>query len=83
MAPVGQFQLCTALIVARVRVDCNRKLGSHAEGQLPHSLYPPHENRNMEARVRERHLMISEEVGNLERTKDGTNKMRDISKRPN
>ena len=34
-------------------------------------------------RVRERHQKISGEVGNMERTKDGTNKMRDMSERPN
>ena len=52
----------------------NRKRGSHAEGQLAQLL---------EGRVREKHQKISREVGNLERTIDGTNKMRDISKRPN
>ena len=41
------------------------------------------ENRNIEIRVRKRHQKISGEVGNLERTKVGTNKMRDMSKRPN
>ena len=61
----------------------NRKRGSHANGQIPHSLYPPHENINMERRLRERHQKISGEVGDLEKTKDGTNKMRDMSERPN
>ena len=32
---------------------------------------------------REIHQKIGGEVGNLERTNDGTNKMRDMSKRPN
>ena len=36
-----------------------------------------------ERRVRERHQKISGEVGNIERTKDGPNKTRDMSKRPN
>ena len=44
---------------------------------------PPHEKRKMEERVRKRHQKISREVGNLEKTKDGTNKMRDMSERPN
>ena len=44
------------------------------------SLYRPYENRKFE--VRERHQKISEEVKNLERTKDGTNKMRDMTKKP-
>ena len=61
----------------------NRKRGSHAKGQLPHPLYPPHENREIEVRVSERDHKISEEVRNLERTIDGTNKMRDMSKKPN
>ena len=39
------------------------------------SLYPPHENRMIERRVRKRLQQISGEVGDLERTKDGTNKM--------
>ena len=60
----------------------NRKRGPHEEGELPHSLYPLHENRKMEGIVRERHQEISGEVGNQERTKDGTNKMRDMSKGP-
>ena len=47
------------------------------------SLYPPHENRKIERRVRKRHQKISGEVGNLEITKDGTNKMRDMSEKPN
>ena len=34
-------------------------------------------------RGRERHQKISREVGNLERTTVNTNKMRDMSKRPN
>ena len=44
------------------------------------SLYPPHENTKIERKVKKRHQEISGEVGNLERTKDGTNKMRDMSK---
>ena len=47
------------------------------------SLYPPHENRKIERRVRKRYQEISGEVGNLERTKGGTNKMRDMFNRPN
>ena len=47
------------------------------------SLYPPHENRKIERRVRKRHQKISGEVGNLERTKDGTNHRRDMFKGPN
>ena len=43
---------------------------------------PMHENRKIERRVRKRHQEISE-VENLERTKNGTNKMRDMSIRPN
>ena len=46
-------------------------------------LYSQHEKRNIKIRVRKQHQKISGEVGNLKRTKDGTNKMRDISKRPN
>ena len=46
------------------------------------SFYPVHENRKIE-RVRKRHRKISGEVGNLERAKDGTNKMRDMFKRTN
>ena len=46
------------------------------------SLYHLHENRKTE-RVRKRHQQISGEVENLERTKDSTNKMRNMSKRPN
>ena len=46
------------------------------------SLHPPHENRKIERRARKRHQKISGEVGNLEITKDGTNKM-NMSKRPN
>ena len=45
--------------------------------QVKISLYPPDENRKIERRVRKN---ISGEVGNVERTKDGTNKMRDMSK---
>ena len=37
----------------------------------------------MEGRVRERHQEISGEIGNLERTKDDTNKIKDMSKRLN
>ena len=55
----------------------NRKRRSHAEGQLPHPLYSPNENRNMERR--EKHQKISGEARNLEITIDGTNKMRDMS----
>ena len=58
------------------------KRGSHAEGQLPDSLYPPHENSKTEEKIKERHQNISGEVRNLERTVDGTNKMRDMSIRP-
>ena len=47
------------------------------------SLYLPHENRKIEIRERKRYQEISGVVGNLERTKDGTNEMRDMSKRPN
>ena len=47
------------------------------------SLYPLHENRKIESRVRKIHRQISGEVENLERTKDGTNKIRDMSKMPN
>ena len=47
------------------------------------SLHPPQENRNIERRVREKHQKISGEIVNLEGTKDVTNKMRDMSKRPN
>ena len=32
---------------------------------------------------KESHQKISGQGGNLERTKDGTNRMRDMSKRPN
>ena len=46
------------------------------------SLYLPHENRKIERRVRKRHQEIGE-VRNLERTKDGSNKIRDMSKIPN
>ena len=46
------------------------------------SLYPLHENRKIERRVGKRHQEIKGEVGNLERTNDGANKMRDMSKRP-
>ena len=53
------------------------------QSQLPHSLYPPHENRKMERRVREKHQKIREAVEDLEGAKDGTNKMSNISKRPN
>ena len=61
------------------REECNphrkgtRERGSHAKGQLPNFI---------EKRVRKRHEQISEEVGNVERTKDGTNKMRDILRQP-
>ena len=61
----------------------NRKRRSHAECQLPHSLYSPHESGKMERRIRERYQMISGGVGNLEITKDVMNKMRDMSGRPN
>ena len=47
------------------------------------SLYPPHENIKIEIRVRKKHQKRSGEVGNLERTKDDMNKMKDMSKRPN
>ena len=52
---------------------------SHAKGKLHQSLYPPHENTMIEISVRKRH-QINEEVGNLERPKDGSNKMRDKTK---
>ena len=45
------------------------------------SMFSLHENRKIK-RVRKRHE-ISGEVRNLERTKDDTNKMRDMSKRHN
>ena len=61
----------------------NRKRGFHAKGQLHYSLYPPHENRKIEGGVRERHQKISGEVVNLDKTKDGTNKIKNMSKRPN
>ena len=45
------------------------------------ALYPPHENREIEGvRKTSADQWISEKS---ERTKDGTNKMRDMSKRPN
>ena len=48
------------------------------------SLYSPHENRKIEKKnARKRCQDISEEVENLERTKDGTNRMRDMSKKAN
>ena len=47
------------------------------------SFYPPYKNRRIERRVRKRHQEISGEVGNLERTKDGTNETRDMFNRPN
>ena len=47
------------------------------------SLYPLHENRRIGIRVRKINLKITRKVGNLERTKDGTNNMRDMYKRPN
>ena len=43
---------------------------------LIHHIYPAHENKKMKGRVRERHQKISGEVGNLEITINGTNKMR-------
>ena len=46
------------------------------------SLCPLLENRKIERRVR-KIQQISGKVGNLERTKDGTNKTREKSKRPN
>ena len=48
---------------------------------LPDSLYPPHENRKVEGRVR--HQEISGEVGNPERMIDGTYKKRDMCEKPN
>ena len=47
------------------------------------SLYSPHDNKKIERRARKIHQKISGEVGNLERMKEGTNKMRDMSKRHN
>ena len=61
----------------------NWKWRSHAEGQLPHSLYPPREERKIWRRVREGHHKISKEVGNLKRTIDATNMIRNMFKRPN
>ena len=61
----------------------NRKRGSPAEDQLPRSLYPPYENTKIEGGVREGHQKSSGEVGNQQRTIDGTNNMRDTSKKPN
>ena len=48
--------------------------------QVVHKIDPPHENKKMEGRVRERRKKISGEVGNLKKKIDSTNKM---SKRPN
>ena len=45
------------------------------------SLDPPYENRKDKRRARKR--QINGEVGNIERTKDGTNRMKDMSKMPN
>ena len=59
----------------------NRKRGSNAVGQLHHSVYPPQQNRNTEGRVRKKHQKISEEIGSQGRTIDGTNMMRDMSKK--
>ena len=50
---------------------------------INHSLYSPRENSKMKGTLRERHQNISGEAGDLERTIDGTNKMRDMSERPN
>ena len=58
-------------IIRGVHKKGYRKWGSHAEGQLPHSLYPQHDNRKIERRVRERYQIS--EVGNLEKIKDGMN----------
>ena len=52
-------------IIRRAYRKCNRKWRSHADGQLPHSLYPLHENREIERRVR--YQKISGKVGNLEK----------------
>ena len=45
-------------------------------------LYPQHEDKRIERIVREIYQKISR-IGNLERTKDGTNETRDMSKKPN
>ena len=37
----------------------NGKRGSHAEGHLPHLLFPRYENRKIERRVRERYQKIN------------------------
>ena len=60
----------------------HRKRRSHTERQLHHSLDLLHENRKMEGRVAEIYQKISG-VGILERTMNGTNKIRDMSKRSN
>ena len=60
----------------------NRKREPHADCQQPHSLYPPHDNREMEGRVREKYQKISGEIENLERTIDRAKNIRDMSKRP-
>lgn len=37
------------------KIRGNRNRRSHAEGRLPHSLYPPHEYRKMKGRSVEKH----------------------------
>ena len=44
-----------------------------------HSLNPLHENRKIERRVRKGYQNIRCELGNQERAKDVSNKMRDMS----
>ena len=53
---------------------------SHAESELSHSLYDPHENRRIERRVRKRHPKINRKARNLKGTKDSTRKMSDMPK---
>ena len=70
-------------IIGESHKKSNRKRRSHANGQLPHSLYSLHKNRKIEGRVKKRNQKISGEVDNLERMIDGTNKMRNMSKQHN
>ena len=49
------------------------------QSQPTHSLYSLNENR----KKRKKKTKINGEIGNLERTKDGTNKMRNMPKRLN
>ena len=39
-------------IIRGAKKKGNRKRGSHAEGQLPYSLYPPHGNRKIKRRLK-------------------------------